>query len=235
MAKFEKWVNNPYRRKVGPRSLDNEYEAYRTEVMRMIGIAKQRIKRSDDQGFANLLMGADRRKPMSVREFRSLNREDKLEALDTIKSRTEEMWSMMDMPTSSIGGFKKMIRSAYENKRIGNNVIIDYAPGLSEKDAFKVIQSKIEANLSGMTAHYRTTELLEEIDNDPTLDDDTKKLVKDYIRALLEGDLFDYDQAYYFTLDEVKRMLPEIIEKMEKVSSQIDTSGEIDTSVTEIF
>lgn len=235
MAKFERWVNNPYKRKIGPRSLDKEYEAYRTEVMRMINIAKQRIKRSEDQGFANLLMGADRRKPKSVKEFRSLNIEAKRDELDSIKSRTEEMWSMMDMPTSSIGGFKEMIRSAYEKGRIGNNVPIDFAPGLSEKDAFKVIQSKIEANLSGMTAHYMISELMDEIDKDATLDDDTKKLVKDYVRALLEGDLFDYEQAYYFTVDEIKKMLPEIIEKMEKVSSQTDTSGEIDTSVTEIF
>ena len=234
MAKFERWVNNPYKRKIGPSSMDKEYEAYRKEVMRMINIANKRIKRSSEQGFDNLLITADRRKPMSTKEFNALDKEAKRQMLNKIKNRTEEMWNLMDMSTSSIGGFKKMIKDAYENKKIGT-IPIDFASGMSEKDAFKAIQSQIESNLSGMTAHYRITELLDEIDRDTTLDDDTKKLVKDYIRHLLDGDIFDYEQAYYFTVDEIKRMLPDIIEKMKNVSAQMDTSGEIDTSVLDII
>ena len=234
MAKFERWVNNPYKRKVGPSSMDKEYEAYRKEVMRLRNIAKKRIERSSTQGFDNILMQMDRRIPMSNAEFRSLSKEEKAIELNKIKSRTKDMWDFMDLSTSTVGGFKGMIDNIIKTGRLGI-MKFEGLQGLNYSDAFKVIQSRIEANLAGMTALDKTQRLFDEIDADPELTDDDKRDIKKYIRALLEGEYFDYDQAYYYTVDEIKRMLPDIKLKLANVRSQIDTSGEIDTSVLDII
>ena len=234
MAKFERWVNNPLKRKVGPSSMDKEYEAYRKEVMRMRDIAKKRIERSSTQGFDNILMQMDRRIPMSNAEFRGLSKEEKAIELKKIKSRTKDMWDFMDLSTSTVGGFKGMIDNIIKTGRLGI-MKFEGLNGLSYSDAFKYVQSRIEANLAGMTALDKTQRLFDEIDADPELTDDDKRDIKKYIRALLEGEYFDYDQAYYYTVDEIKRMLPDIKLKLANVRLQIDNSGEIDTSVLDII
>lgn len=234
MAKFERWVNNPYKRKIGPQSMDKEYEAYRKEVMRIRDIANKRIGRSKAQGFDNILIQMDRRVPMSNREFKGLSKAEKSVELQKIKSRTKDMWNFMDLSTSTVGGFKSMVDDIIKTGKLGM-MKFEGLQGLSYSVAFKVIQSRIEANLAGMTAFDKTQRLFDEIDADPELTDDEKRDIKEYIRALLEGEYFDYDQAYYFTIDEIKRMLPEIKDKMNNLRLQIDTSGEIDTSVLDII
>lgn len=227
MAKFNKWVNNPYKRKTGPLTLQQEYDMYRHEVMRMNTIAKKRIQRSKEQGFTNILLETDRRKPMTTNEFSKLSKEEKEVQLKLIKDRTVSMWNYMDLPTSSIGGYKDMIKEAYKNKGIGN-IKFDFVSGMSESDAFKVIQSRIEKDIEGLTSHYKTQQLFDEIDADTTLTAEEKKDIKTYIRSLLKGEYFDYDQAYFYTIDEIKKMLPDIKLKMLEYRSMADTSGEID-------
>lgn len=182
--KFEKWINNPLKYKIGPLSTIDEFAMLRKEMVRLSSIAEKRIKRSSEAGYDNILKDTDLTKPMTSKEFRALPKQKQREELTTLRKNVTTLQKTMEKQLSSLSGVKE-----YLTAKRG----IDFSTPLTSAE--KTIINDFKTNFTNLQKHFDVKELMDAIDARTDLSDDEKTDLKNFIRQKLEGEILDYDAA----------------------------------------
>lgn len=182
--KFEKWINNPLKYKIGPLSTIDEFAMLRKEMVRLSSIAQKRIERSSEAGFDNILKDANMTKPMTNKEFRALPKQTQRDELTTLRENVTALQTKMEKQLSSLSGVKE-----YLTAKKG----IDFSTPLTSAE--KTIIDEFKNNFTNVQKHYDVKALMDAIDARTDLSADEKTDLKNFIRQKLEGEILDYDAA----------------------------------------
>lgn len=215
--KFEKWINNPLKYKIGPLSTIDEFAMLRREMVRLSSIAEKRIKRSSEAGFNNILKDADMPKPMTNKEFRALPRQKQRDELTTLRKNVTALQTKMEKQLSSISGTK-----AYLKTKKG----IDFSTPLTSAE--ETIINEFKTNFTNIQKNLDVKELMDAIDARTDLSDSEKTDLKNFIRQKLEGEILDYDAAIPgMSIEELIEKYPEyqrILKESEaKIAAKFDS------------
>lgn len=219
--KFEKWLNNPLKYKIGPLSTIDEFAMLRKEMMRLRSIADKRIERSTEAGFDNILIGIDRTKPMTNKELKSLPKQKQRKELDKLRENVTELQKAMEKQLSSLSGTKEYLTATKG---------IDFSTPLTSAEKTIISTFKTNNNFADLQKHIDVQELIDAIDARTDLSDDEKADLKKFIRQKLEGEILDYDAAIPgMSIEELLEKYPEyqrILEESEaKIAARFDSNS----------
>lgn len=184
--KFERWLNNPLKYKIGPLSTVDEFAMLRKEMMRLRNIAEKRIKRSSEAGFDNILISTNRTKPMTNKELKSLSKQKQREELAKLRENVNELQKAMEKQLSTLSGTKEYLTATRG---------IDFSTPLTSAEKTIISAFKTNTNFADLQKHISVQELIDAIDARTDLSDDEKADLKNFIRQKLEGEILDYDAA----------------------------------------
>lgn len=199
--KFERWLNNPLKYKIGPLSTIDEFAMLRKERVRLLSVAEKRIKRSTEAGFDNILIGMDRTKPMTNKELKALPKQKQREELDNLREKVTDLQKALEKPLSSLSGTKEYLTAAKG---------IDFSTPLTSAEKTIISTFKTNNNFADLQKHIDVQELMDAIDARTDLSDDEKTDLKTFIRQKLEGEMLDYDAAIPgMSIEELLEKYPE--------------------------
>ena len=190
----------------------DEYRKIRKELIGLKSAAKQRIRRSEQAGYINILSTYNfPQNPPTLGEFRDYTEKEQRQAINDYRDAITALKNEMKSPLSSLIGVKSQIEKETSINPYSSNLnkaqqtilassrfLITNAEAAMQKE-----KRTLEGHLFRMKQGMEVSDLFDEIDS-WDVDENLKNTMKKFLHHKLEQDTPDYDTNYIgLTLEEI--------------------------------